>query len=50
MRRVHPDFFVVPSYFVIYTDVWWRIRIVPSSLSRELWVDGVGMVLVQLGG
>jgi hypothetical protein len=50
MRHVHPDFFVVPSYFVIYTDVWGRIHCVPYSLDRELWVEGVVVVLVQLVG
>jgi hypothetical protein len=50
MQHVQLDFFVVPSYFVIYTDVWVRVHSVPSSLVRELWVEGVAVVLVQLMG
>jgi hypothetical protein len=49
MRHVHRDIGLGPSYFVIYTDVWWRVHIVPSSLMMELWVEGVFVVLVQLG-
>ncbi len=48
--HVHPDFFVVQSYFVIYTDVWERIKCVPYSLVRKLGVEGGVVVLVQLVG
>jgi hypothetical protein len=50
MRHIHSDCFAVSSYVVIYTDVWGRLHVVPYSSMRELWVEGVVVVLMQLLG